>query len=357
VTAFERALAVDPGDARLRCETGYAAYRAGNVALADEYIAEAQRALPDASATPAPLRVPVAMCLYNAGLVHEARGRRDAARAAYAASIALRPNDTVQQHLDAVGGAPQGVTVTAFDGLDDAAIDARLLSSECDSYGSPTDATNCSPGHHEIDGDVFDLASEAGDAVTGAPASPPFAARIVWLARRSDSEGNQGVNANHGWLVLRDGAHALASVVSASDATGVWDCDAAITRFEWSDVIPGGTPELVVEATSCGGDVGMCAEEGDDQRSLIVCAASPMRCAQVSLQSEAHGATYDQCDGGQYGGPVADFHSGYRLDSTLAGGNLTLSPTFGSAPNPALVGSHPLTELLDRPDLRWTPAP
>lgn len=47
--------------------------------------------------------VPVAMCLYNVGLVEQAAGNSDAARAAWTRSLQLRPNRTVQRRLASLG--------------------------------------------------------------------------------------------------------------------------------------------------------------------------------------------------------------------------------------------------------------
>jgi tetratricopeptide (TPR) repeat protein len=90
IGAFEAAVAADPGDARARSELGWAALHGGDLALAE-------RASEDAIAR-ATGKVKAA-ALYNLGRVHEARGDRVAAGAAYRASLALRPSATVAKRL------------------------------------------------------------------------------------------------------------------------------------------------------------------------------------------------------------------------------------------------------------------
>ena len=97
IKAFDRALAVAPDDARVLSEVGWAAFQSNDLARAE--IAN-KRALANAK-TPA-LRAPI---LYNVGRVAEARGKPDAAKKAYGASLALRDNAEVKKRLEGVGGA------------------------------------------------------------------------------------------------------------------------------------------------------------------------------------------------------------------------------------------------------------
>jgi len=71
---FRRALAIDGTSARLRCEAGFVAFRAGELDEAERWIQLALGRLPNDP--PEALKVPVAMCLFNAGLVYEAKGRK-----------------------------------------------------------------------------------------------------------------------------------------------------------------------------------------------------------------------------------------------------------------------------------------
>jgi tetratricopeptide (TPR) repeat protein len=86
---------------RLRCEAGFAAFRAGHLDDAERLVSDAIAGWP--SPPRARDRVSLAMCLYNRGLVAEARGDHGAAAEAWRRSIALRPNATVAQRLAALG--------------------------------------------------------------------------------------------------------------------------------------------------------------------------------------------------------------------------------------------------------------
>jgi hypothetical protein len=100
-----------PSARGLRCEAGFVAFRA---ALLDDAEREITRAL-DGWPTPPPARerVPLAMCLYNRGLIAEARHDAATAGDAFRRSLALRPNATVQAHLDALGASAASVASVA----------------------------------------------------------------------------------------------------------------------------------------------------------------------------------------------------------------------------------------------------
>jgi hypothetical protein len=103
LAAFQRALTIEPRNPRVLCESGLVAHEAGNDALAASEMDAALDILGADDGSPSePLRVPIAQCLYNRGLVHEAQHQPDDARRRYTRSLALRPNATVQRHLDAL---------------------------------------------------------------------------------------------------------------------------------------------------------------------------------------------------------------------------------------------------------------
>jgi hypothetical protein len=97
LSAFDRALALAPDDARVLSEVGWAALNAGDLTRAD---AANRRAL--ANVKEKTLRAQV---LYNAGRVAEAKKDSEAARKAYAESLALRDNAEVKKRLDGVSGS------------------------------------------------------------------------------------------------------------------------------------------------------------------------------------------------------------------------------------------------------------
>lgn len=114
---FDRALELVPGQARVLCEAGYVAHRAGDEATAARRIDLALFSFgPPEHASPR-MREPLAMCLYNRGLVAEASGDHERAARAYEASLALRSNATVRAAL-----ARAASTTPATDDADDDAV-------------------------------------------------------------------------------------------------------------------------------------------------------------------------------------------------------------------------------------------
>lgn len=99
----------EPGNPRLHCEAGFVALEAGDRAAATREIDEALRIFDRWSGLPA-LRKPHAMCLYNRGLLALRSGDRAEAIARLEASLALRPNKTVQARLDEARALPSGTT-------------------------------------------------------------------------------------------------------------------------------------------------------------------------------------------------------------------------------------------------------
>jgi tetratricopeptide (TPR) repeat protein len=103
---YDRALAIAPDDGRVLAEVGYAALLGGDLARATDANKRALKSVHDKN-----LR---AQILYNAGRVAEAKNDKDAARAAYAESLALRENAEVRKRLESVGGAaPPAMPCTA----------------------------------------------------------------------------------------------------------------------------------------------------------------------------------------------------------------------------------------------------
>jgi hypothetical protein len=119
LAAFDRALRIVPGAPRVRCEAGFVAHRAGNDRRAAREMDLALALLPDPErgSVPEELRVPLAMCFYNRGLVHEALEKPWHAARSYESSLALRPHPAVQARLDAL----DQMEARRLDGLDPSA--------------------------------------------------------------------------------------------------------------------------------------------------------------------------------------------------------------------------------------------
>jgi hypothetical protein len=103
IAAFQAALVATPGDARAQSELGWAAFRAGDLDLAQD----ATRKSIDAASDP---KVKAAS-LYNLGRILEARGDAKAAGDAYRESLQLRPNRVVDSRLAALGAGGTAETL------------------------------------------------------------------------------------------------------------------------------------------------------------------------------------------------------------------------------------------------------
>lgn len=119
LAAFDDVLAVVPDDPRLLCEAGFVAHRAGRSALAAARIDAALVAFGPPGTQQGTEATRLAQCLYNRGLVDEARGDLTGAADHFRTSLALRPNATVSAALarvtahaagpsagDTMGGVP-----------------------------------------------------------------------------------------------------------------------------------------------------------------------------------------------------------------------------------------------------------
>lgn len=148
--AFDRALTLAPLQPRVLCEAGFVAHRAGRTELAARRIDTALDVFGSPPAVSDRLRVPLAMCLYNRGLVAVALNDHARAIEAFAASLALRPNGAVEAALAAetaaAAASPSAAAEDDGEGDDDeeegALLIDRLAGLACDSEGGVVDATS-----------------------------------------------------------------------------------------------------------------------------------------------------------------------------------------------------------------------
>lgn len=118
---FESALARNPGDGGLACETGWAMHHAGDDTKARRLLTHGTRVL----AARQDRRRSYGACLYNLGRMAEDAGRGETAAHFYTTSLRARPNRIVRGRLDAL---------------------EVELESERPLYGTLEDAANASEG-------------------------------------------------------------------------------------------------------------------------------------------------------------------------------------------------------------------
>jgi tetratricopeptide (TPR) repeat protein len=96
IVKFREALEANPSNAATLGELGWAAFKAGDLTLAETSTEQALRHADTDSQR--------GMLLYNLGRVAEARGSNGVAIEHYRRSLALRDNDTVRERLKSLGG-------------------------------------------------------------------------------------------------------------------------------------------------------------------------------------------------------------------------------------------------------------
>jgi len=247
--------------------------------------------------------------------------------------MSLRPNYTVQQRIGwAPTPEPDECRIASEDGDDDS-LDARVWAQACQrSFSSAVlpSTAQCAPGSHA--GQLGDHAIawhivHTTTAPMGIATTPPFTARLLtYVVDDSTLQTISPTTASEQWLVVLDGLHGAA--IRAVWATG----PPTEARFEWCDLIPGGPPELLLDART--------VVERGTWRRLVLCASAPLRCIRIPLVYE-------------YRDVAARVHEGYRIDADFAPTSITLRPTWGSAPLPTLLGTHTYAEVLANDSLLW----
>lgn len=346
LASFEHALALDPSSPKLRCEAGYVAFLATEHEKAERYVTAALRAFRASDAIPESQRVPVAMCLYNAGLVFEASERPTEAVDALRRSLALRENATVRARLQAISAgrgevAPPRATGAARD---------RAYADAC-GQGESMEESGC-----RMRRSADDVSDETLISIT--ETTPTGTAPSGLSARIANAEGtiDFGVS-NVAYLEVAFGGTTLVGAIGRSWQPGVGGVsgELAIRRFEWSDVVPGGSAELVVESYDFSNDedMGYCYRSGGTNRTLIVCGADDgtLRCTSIAVEATTYEETYDGCEGET----PAMHERGPSLAYAFASGNLLLSPQTGAREGvPAnLPRSRAVTDWLADPAFRW----
>jgi hypothetical protein len=341
--AFQRALEIDGSSRRLRCEAGYVAHRAGHDDRAESLIDAALAGMPDIDSMPEELRVPYAQCLYNAGLVYEATHRPDDARDAFDDSLELRPNDTVETHLDALPPrTPRSLVLRASMSDEDIRIAlGTRLSCPDQEYVPPTE--------DDWDGPfAFPIALDEG--VT----APDVSVSVYALAVDTcDWSYDDRV------LVVRAGERMAAFLLYDVAQGGGTEHDAHTTSTSVRDLVPGGLPEILLSVDTWygdGGDGSGCVSYEESASRSIVCTLEPsIACAQIATARTIDTTCDASCDDdeqqcGHGHLPRAGHHTTHPVAASLtfANGQAVVNVTSDTAHVlPAgIVGTHDLATLI-----------
>lgn len=332
LTRFEAALAIAPGAWRVECEAAFVAWRAEDAESADAHVRRALLGVPPGF-VPEAQRVPTAMCLFNAGLIHAARGRTDQARDVWEASIRLRPNATVSARLAALPPstftAPPWQSMPATTPLD--VLLAAMRDDACANglaaveAGSDCSAARLVPRRLSERPDDIEAYLVDGDF----PVSPEM------------REGDQLYRA----LVVRSGGVLHARVLGQSFNAGLGRSNTNIdVRFEFDDVLPGGRAELMVHVSDVDGSSDGFSQETNTSHHVILCSTDSgvLRCISLPLASVY---MYTDDDG--------DTEEGFCQDVSFGDGRATFVPCLSGPQRPFIEGVHDVRILLERGDLRW----
>jgi tetratricopeptide (TPR) repeat protein len=358
---FETAATIAPGSSRVRCEAAFVAYEAGDLDRAEVHLRAALAVLPVDDVAEAD-RASTATCLYNAGLVYEARGRTDDARSVYTRSIALRPNATVQRHLD--GLAPAGAREAPVLGPFTAATSDADIAAAVQRYVCAEDTAGMNAG--EVPCDQYEPHVER----THVDGAVPIDAAIFSYDVEPPSLGEQLFSL----LVVRAGDRVLAAELGQGYSPGVGGVSAELeAHAEARDVLPGGGPELIVTLHDelYDADMGTCDDYETIHDATIVCStdAGALRCitlptADVSMQHhEPCSDIYDDDGDGDYDEIPEGEHAtsqvdGYALALRFEGGQavFTRQAEEGGDEAPPLLGTQSLAALFAQSDRAWPDA-
>lgn len=334
---FEDALAIDASPWRVQCEAAFVAWRAERDEAADAHLELALNGLPPGF-VPDDARVPVAMCLFNAGLVREAHGNVEGAREMWEESIRLRPNATVSARLAALPPRVEDTwpwialpATTPIDAVRD------TLRADLRAHGTGGFEAN----ELELDRIVLDVETLG--------AEPSIVAHRIH-GEFSVSEGVQYVEA----LVVRAGGVEVKALLGQSySAAMAASSTNLVVRMRMEDVLPGGTPELVVEANEWGGSTGYTECWGSSHH-LVICTTDlgALRCLGVTL---AEVAVYGD-EGSGYDEDVPEVEEeGYCRTPRFEPGRVTFEPCGSPVTDdpPFIEGTHELRALFERADIRW----
>ncbi len=348
LAAFERALALDPSSPRLRCEAGYVAYLAGDLSRAERYVTSSLQAFLAANVVPETQRQATAMCLFNAGLVYEARERASEAIDAWRRSLALRENATVRARLQALTGGrdPSGAARTRGGARE------RALADVCGTFDDGQ-GQRCRLRRFESEASNDTLVTMSERTPSGA-APEGFTARIA-TARGDLAFGTATV----AYLEASYGGTTLVDAVGRAWEPGVGGVsgELEIRRFEWLDVVPGGRAELVVEMYEFNNDedMGVCSRSGGTTRTLVICGSDTGRLACTSIDAEAttYVEEYDGCE--EDGVTPHETRTGHSLAYTLANGELRLTrePDSPVELPSTMPRARPVSSWLADPAFAW----
>jgi hypothetical protein len=352
LAAFERAVALDASNDDMRCEAAYVAFRAERVDDAERLSAGLDRVMLGKKVLDA-RRVPMAMCLYNLGLIERARERSENARRLFARSLELRPNETVQSALAAIDAPPAPerpgpIAWTTWDDVQRVAME-RFCVAEHGESECPEDVS--------VEARLEEPSHDATSA--------EFDARLVRIG--------ETMGADVAYLAVRLRESVVLDQVAYVYNPGAFGVSGEIEVQEFAirDVVAGGAPELVLRIRSLRMDTDMagCEDSSEVAGSAILCAAdTELSCAIVPVAQSLSSGRLPGCDGVDDDGDedldegafddssyIEVGSEGYVGDARIEPPRVMVAIESGEAPDALapLVAGVDFSALVRDPSFRW----
>ena len=335
LAAFERLIEAHPTNAQLHCEAGFLAHRIGNDDRGHRLVATGIRLFGDVSVIPAELHDSVAMCLYNQGVIAQAKGRASDARASFRQSLALRPNDTVERRLAAL---PEAERVAVIPANDEESLATALHE---DFREHPTIAN--------AEGSRFSV-----ETLTQRPAADGVPTLAVLKVAHSFTDGafNESATEYRGMAsVTTDAGYQLFPIFSHIEwghddfvldgaAVEVVDTEAGpLGRF--SAHVAYGTG-----GDSCGGTCCYTWHSSVERRLVTICTLDDLQCGSIELSRQARGnRVFSTCEDEN---DLDDFmppNESWSRTLTVDRDRTTHLRIVTGAPSAPTPGARPLQEL------------
>jgi hypothetical protein len=364
---FDQMLRAAPRSPRIACEAGFVAHQAGRDDLAEPRIELALRGFgPDDELAP-DMRVPAAMCLYNAGLVYEARGDRAAASSAYERSLRLRPSDAVSRRRAALSGAAASARREA-----ELIVRAETDEQFADALGEifSTEGWDDEPTTAESE-KLAELALPAGGAFTRAvlftvnDRAPMLEDVSYVVALRRPDGGHLLFGSEVGFYDSQENG----SNDSCDVEFGSMVVDHGLLRIDFSITVGNDTEnEYEWEEHPDYTCYEMTTEPDEISDATILCSLSQPACVRIDhgARTRGHAGRDIVCsdeEGEDVPGPTLapepeeEGAAHYEARLEIADGPVVrVTPISGALPTPALAGEHGWSELLGIAEALFRPS-
>jgi hypothetical protein len=249
LAAFASAQAIDPTNARVLSEIGWAALQIGDLDRARRANLDAVRFAPDNDVKGA--------SLYNLGRIAEQAGQNQEAARYYALSLEIRDNATVRKRLSDLAGKGVEIEPAIEPECMFESHQAADVASLCRAIAAQHEGGGASCDESRMDGTISEEIDIQDRALTSAALFSLFV---------------QEDHSDYVYIALRyRGAWHVSpvAVIYNPGAFGIFE-SLEITSLESEQLIPGGSPEVVLRFVKGHGDTDMGLDEEESSQIDVV---------------------------------------------------------------------------------------